>query len=188
MGKTSLLKTVPEGIPHLRVAISHTTRLRRDGDRDGVDYHFVSKAEFIRMKSKSAFLETAKVFGDDYATSRSAVRNLFDNGYDVVLEIDRQGAAQIRALMPNQSVFILPPSKTTLCTRLKQRGKDSAEVIEERYAQAFDEMRHYHEFDFVVVNDCFDRTCRIMRQIFSGKRPDANVQAQVKQAIVNLGL
>ena len=188
VGKTSLLKAALHEFPQLRIAVSHTTRTRRHAEQEGVDYHFVSEAEFKQLEADGGFIETAKVFGYDYGTSHAAVKKLFAAGKGVVLEIDQQGAAQVRTQMPNQSVFILPPDKATLRTRLEGRGRDNAAEIEYRYNQAYDEMCHYHEFDSIVVNDDFDRACQMMKHIFSGNALNVEQRAHAEKVIAEMGL
>lgn len=191
VGKTSLLKSALQGLARIRVVVSHTTRSLRRGDCDGVDYHFVTPDEFARLKRCGAFLETATVFGNEYATSRAAVEQVFDAGCNAaVLEIDQNGAAQIRrAQMSSLSVFILPPSMGALRSRLEQRDQDNdATAIAQRNAEAFSEMRHWREFDFVVVNDDFNRASTALRRIFSGQSLDDDMQAQARQTITGLSL
>jgi len=157
-GKTSLVKALLDQRPELTVSISHTTRAQRPGEVDGVNYHFVDRETFIAMIERGEFLEQAEVFGNLYGTSQQWVEQTLASGRDVILEIDWQGAQQIRRLMPdNIGIFILPPSLDTLLHRLNSRGQDNVEVIERRMAQAHDEISHYTEADFLVVNDQFDK-------------------------------
>ena len=188
VGKTSLLRAVLHGLTHIRVAVSHTTRPPRCDDREAVDYHFVSADEFVRLKRSGAFLETATVFGYDYATSHAALTQLFDAGCDAALEIDYQGAAQVRAQLPNLSVFMLPPSLAVLRKRLEQRDRDSATTIAQRSTHALDEMRHWRAFDFVIVNENFDHACTALRQLFSERSLSASVQAQAQRAMTGMSL
>lgn len=155
-GKTSLVKALVDTIPGLSISVSHTTRPRRDGEVDGVDYHFVDAEAFEAMVAAGEFLEHARVFGNAYGTARSSVEEQLDAGTDVILEIDWQGAQQVRAALPDAvSVFILPPSRRELERRLRARGKDSEDVIARRLREAQSEMAHYHEYDYLVVNDAF---------------------------------
>lgn len=155
-GKTSLVTALLQRDPRLVVSVSHTTRSRRPKEADGVNYHFVDKARFQAMIDAGDFLEHAEVFGHYYGTSMAAVDAERAAGRDVVLEIDFQGAAQVRARYPEAvSVFILPPSAETLATRLTQRGEDDAEVIRERLDKARWEMSHHHDYDYLLVNDDF---------------------------------
>lgn len=157
-GKTSLVKALLDQRPELTVSISHTTRAQRSGEIDGVNYHFVDRKTFTGMIERGEFLEQAEVFGNLYGTSQQWVEQTLLSGRDVILEIDWQGAQQIRRLMPdNISIFILPPSLETLLQRLNARGQDDEAVIQRRMAQARDELSHYTEADFLVVNDQFDK-------------------------------
>jgi len=155
-GKTSLVAALLEGDAQLTMSVSHTTRERRLREQDGVNYHFVSRDAFLEMAGRDEFLEHAEVFGHLYGTSSGSVATERDKGRDVILEIDYQGARQIRARYPDAiSIFILPPSRTTLAQRLEQRGEDSESVIRERLAKARSEIASYAEYDYLVVNDAF---------------------------------
>ncbi|RLK48293.1 guanylate kinase [Alkalispirillum mobile] len=170
-GKTSLVNALVEQDPAVSLSVSHTTRAPRPGEQDGVNYHFVEKAQFQGQVAQGDFLEHAEVFGNYYGTSRSAVQALLDQGQDVILEIDWQGARQVRALMPGcVSVFILPPSREELRRRLTQRGQDDEAVIDGRMAEAVSEMSHYDEYDYLLVNDDFDRTLADLQAIFTAQR------------------
>jgi guanylate kinase len=156
-GKTSLVNKLLDNMQGIRASVSHTTRSCRPGEMDGVNYHFVSQQQFIDMLEQGAFLEHAEVFGNLYGTSQQWVADTLAAGEDVILEIDWQGAAQVRQLFPDStSIFILPPSKQALRERLHNRAQDDAAVIEKRVAAATEEMSHYIEADFMVVNDNFD--------------------------------
>ena len=156
-GKTSLVAEMLKQDEKLGVSISHTTRPMRPGEKDGVNYHFVSRTEFEAMINRSDFLEHADVFGNYYGTSQIWVKQTLATGRDVILEIDWQGAEQIRRLLPDcVSVFIVPPSPETLKARLTGRGTDAPEVVERRLNEAADECSHAVEFDYLVVNDNFD--------------------------------
>jgi guanylate kinase len=168
-GKTSLVKAVLNRDPSLRVSISHTTRKPRPHEVSGEHYHFVSVEEFRRLIEQNAFLEHAQVFDNFYGTGRAQVEALRTAGHDVILEIDWQGARQVRAAMPDcKSVFILPPSRQALETRLRNRKTDSAEVIARRLRDSITDMSHYHEFDFVVVNDDFETAVLQLLDILRG--------------------
>lgn len=168
-GKTSLARALIERLPQLAFSISHTTRAPRPGERDGVDYFFVSKSEFERMRDRGEFLEHAAVFGNSYGTSRAVVEKLMQQGKHVILDIDWQGARAIKAKMPDAvSIFILPPSCAVLQERLTRRGQDTPEVVERRMRQALDEIRHHSEFDHVILNDDFDAALADLRAIIMG--------------------
>jgi len=156
-GKTSLVKALLERESSLRLAVSFTTRAPRPDERGGVHYHFVEPERFRRMVAAGEFLEHAQVFGNRYGTAESAVRSQLEQGRDLLLEIDWQGARQVRTRFPEAiSIFILPPSAQALEQRLRNRGLDSDQVIANRMAEAHSEMSHYTEYDYLVVNDRFD--------------------------------
>lgn len=155
-GKTSLVSALLGKSPNLQVSISHTTRPKRPGETDGVNYHFVSKEQFQEMLGQQAFLEHAEVFDNYYGTSRQWVDDTLASNCDVILEIDWQGAAQIHRQLPDTvSIFVLPPSKGTLLERLTQRGQDGPEVIAQRIAEAQAEMSHFAAADYLIINDVF---------------------------------
>ncbi len=170
-GKTSLVNALVERDRRIRISVSHTTRTRRPGEQDGRDYRFIDRQTFTDMVSDGRFLEHAEVFGNLYGTSSDWVEETLAGGEDVVLEIDWQGAAQVRRLRPDATaVFILPPSLATLARRLRQRGQDDEKVIAERLAGAQEEMTHYAEFDYLVVNDDFDVALADLQAIFRARR------------------
>jgi guanylate kinase len=178
-GKTSLVNALIQRVDHLQVSISHTTRTCRPGEVDGVNYHFTTRAEFERMLEAGAFLESAEVFGNHYGTSQEWVRATLATGSDVILEIDWQGAQQVRRLMPDAiSIFILPPSRSALQERLNNRGQDPMEVIEQRMAAAISEMSHYAEADYLVVNDDFDTALQELGAILTAGRLQMAKQCQ----------
>jgi len=153
-GKTTLVKALVERNPQLKFSISYTTRKKRATEKDGRDYFFVSVEAFLRLKSQGDLLESALVFDNHYGTSRSQVQDHLDRGDNVILEIDWQGAQQVRASMPGCiTIFILPPSRAELELRLRGRQTDSDEVIARRLADALGDMSHWQEFDFVIIND-----------------------------------
>jgi len=155
-GKTSLVNALLETLSGIEVSVSHTTRTPRVGEQTGIDYNFIDQKGFQQLIDKDGFLEHATVFGNSYGTSKALVEQRLAQGVDVILEIDWQGAQQVRKVMKNCcSVFILPPSKQVLDERLRNRGQDSEEVISKRMRTAVDEMMHYSEYDFLVVNDDF---------------------------------
>lgn len=156
-GKTSLVKALLEATDDIQVSVSHTTRAIRPGEEDGVHYHFTDTTIFEAMVERGEFIEHARVFDNYYGTSQSALQSQLDAGIDVILEIDWQGAQQVRHLIKDVvSVFILPPSRNELEVRLKERGQDSDEIITRRMKDAISEMSHYAEFDYLVINDDFD--------------------------------
>jgi guanylate kinase len=187
-GKTSLLKALIKETLDVRISVSHTTRKQRAGEQNGIDYHFVTLNEFQQMIKQDAFLEYAEVFGNYYGTSRSWVQQQLDEGTDIILEIDWQGARQVRQLMPqSRSVFILPPSKEALEQRLHGRGQDEAEVIARRMAAAREEMSHYAEYDYLIINDDFDTAKSELKAIFIAERQRViNQQVRNAQLIDNL--
>jgi guanylate kinase len=181
-GKTSLLKALIEQDAQVTVSVSHTTRSIRSGERDGVDYHFVDEATFRDMVEESAFLEHAQVFGNFYGTSEAAVRAQLSAGQDVILEIDWQGARQVRRLFPEAvSIFILPPTPAALRDRLTSRGQDSEEIIVRRMQEAVSQMSHYPEFDYLVVNDEFDAALRELSCVVTAQRLRQGVQASRRE-------
>ncbi|MEW6352802.1 MAG: guanylate kinase [Pseudomonadota bacterium] len=178
-GKSSLVNALLQCMPNLRVSVSHTTRPARPGEQDGVHYHFVDQARFDALRAAGTFLEYAEVFGHCYGTSRQWVVEQLQNGLDVVLEIDWQGARQVRAQWPDcVSIFILPPSRAVLEQRLRARGQDGAQVIARRMQAAVDEMAHYHEFDYLVLNDDFDTALADLRAIMRCRRLRRDAQAE----------
>jgi guanylate kinase len=170
-GKTSLVNALVERDPNILVSVSHTTRPKRASEDDGSDYHFVSRERFESMRSAGDFLESAEVFGHFYGTARSYVETHLQAGRDLLLEIDWQGARQIRVQFTEAvSLFILPPSSQALIDRLRKRGLDDDDVIARRTAKAVAEMSHYGEYDFLVVNDVFDRALSDIESIVRSER------------------
>jgi len=156
-GKTSLVKALLKADPVIHLSISYTTRAPRPGETDGRDYHFVDRERFQAMLADSEFLEHAEVYGNFYGTSKGRIAHDLHTGHDVLLEIDWQGATQVKRHFPEAaSIFILPPSFNALRTRLKGRGQDSDEIIERRLAAAADDVSHAGAFDYIIVNDDFD--------------------------------
>ncbi len=177
-GKTSLLKELVSADPLLNVSVSHTTRAKRSGEESGKDYHFIDETDFVQMIGEGAFLEHAQVFDNYYGTSEVAMREWLDIGQDVVLEIDWQGARQVRNSMPDAvSIFILPPSPQALHDRLSARGQDSEEVIKRRMRDAKKEMSHYAEYDYLVVNDDFSSALKELNAIVSALRLRQSIQS-----------
>ncbi|EGC00213.1 guanylate kinase [Pseudomonas juntendi] len=170
-GKTSLVNALIKEDRQIRVSVSHTTRAMRPGEQHGVNYHFVVHEEFKALIAQGDFLEHAEVFGNFYGTSRSALQQTLDEGYDLILEIDWQGAQQVRRVMPDAlSVFILPPSQQALRQRLDGRGQDSEEIIDGRMKEAVSEMVHYDEYDYVIINDDFNAALEDLKAVFRANR------------------
>ncbi len=165
-GKTSLINALLDRDKQVRLSVSHTTRPPRPGERDGVHYHFIDEASFQHLADRDAFLEHARVFDHYYGTGREAVERQLASGYDVILDIDWQGARQIRDSFPSCcTVFIVPPSLKVLRQRLTTRGQDSEAVIQRRMRDARTEISHWSEFDFLIINDNFDEALSDLRSI-----------------------
>ena len=178
-GKTSLVAALLKADTAIEVSVSHTTRKARPGEQDGVNYHFIDIAKFETLIAEGAFLEYAKVFDNYYGTSLLWIESRLALGQDVILEIDWQGARQVRASMPEAlSIFIVPPSKAALRERLTNRGQDEHDVIERRMSQAESESSHYPEYDYLVINDEFDRALADLISIFKAQRLLTPQQAQ----------
>jgi len=178
-GKTSLVKALVDAQPQVRVSVSHTTRAMRPGEVDGVNYHFVSREEFLARLERNEFLEHAEVFGNLYGTSQRWLEQTLAEGYDLILEIDWQGAQQVRRLMPQaKSIFILPPTQEALRQRLNNRGQDSDEIIEKRMREAVSEMSHYVEYDYLVINDDFAHALIDLQSIFRANQLKQPAQQQ----------
>ena len=178
-GKTSLVKQLLADTEQLTVSVSHTTREMRPAEKPGVDYFYVSVETFKNMIEQMAFLEYAQVFDNFYGTAQQTVTDNLAQGLDVILEIDWQGAQQVRQLLPaSVSIFILPPSIAILKQRLQNRGQDNAEVIARRMQDAVAEMSHYPEFDYLIVNDDFHTALQQLKSIISANRLSENRQQQ----------
>jgi guanylate kinase len=170
-GKTSLVKKLVDGLDNILVSVSHTTRDKRPGEVDGEHYYFIDSADFLKMVSANAFIEHARVFKHLYGTSKQAIEKQLAEGQDIVLDIDWQGAAQIKTIFPNAvTIFILPPSLEILKRRLLKRQRDKVDVIEERMQRACDELSHYDAFDYLVVNDNFNHAAAELRAIVIANR------------------
>jgi len=170
-GKTSLVRALLAADPEVRLSISYTTRPPRPGEADGRDYHFVTPDVFERMLEAGEFLESATVHGNRYGTSQKWIESELSLGHDVLLEIDWQGAQQVRKLMRGVvSIFVLPPSFEALQQRLVGRGQDSAEVIAQRLDAAREEISHGPEFEYAIINDNFDRAARDLTSIIRAER------------------
>ncbi|WP_042013303.1 guanylate kinase [Aeromonas fluvialis] len=186
-GKSSLLNallTQHNAAGMMKLSVSHTTRATRPGEENGVHYHFVHVEEFKELIARGDFLEWAEVFGNYYGTSRAAIEASLAQGIDVFLDIDWQGARQIRAQMPTKSIFILPPSREELERRLIGRGQDSAEVIAGRMAKAIAEMVHYDEYDYVIINEEFEQALFQLRAIIECQRLEMRQQQQAQQNLL----
>ena len=184
-GKSSIVNAVLKDTPGIALSISYTSRAPRPGERHAQHYHFIGVDEFQRMIAAGDFFEHALVHGDYKGTARQSVEPQLAAGLDVLLEIDWQGARQVRAQMPDAlSVFILPPSRQALESRMRSRGQDSEEVIAQRLAAAREEMSHYDEFDFLIVNDEFDAAVLEMQSIFLASRQRQAVQAERHAALI----
>ncbi|AIK17794.1 guanylate kinase [Glaesserella parasuis] len=186
-GKSSLINALLADLPRSQVqlSISHTTRNPRPGEEHGVHYYFTQHEEFKRLIEQGHFLEWAEVFGNYYGTSLPMIERSLEQGIDVFLDIDWQGARQIRAKVPNvKTIFILPPSKVELEKRLIGRGQDSAETIAKRMSEAVSEMSHYNEFDYVIVNDDFQVALSELKSILIAERLKQAVQAERYQFLI----
>ncbi|MDX9702674.1 MAG: guanylate kinase [Candidatus Auribacterota bacterium] len=174
-GKTTICKKFLKKNDTVKYAISTTTRLPRQGEQDGVDYHFTSKETFLKMVENGAFLEYAKVYNEFYGTSRKTVTELIEHGYDVLADVDTQGASSIRKLIPESiHIFILPPSLKVLEQRLRDRGKDRDEVIKLRLSEAKTEIRQSYLYDYVIINDKVDSAVDVLQSILIANRSDTN--------------
>ncbi|MGR3914262.1 MAG: guanylate kinase [Gammaproteobacteria bacterium] len=165
-GKTSLARELTARRPDAALAVSHTTRAQRNGEKDGIDYHFIAPAQFAEMVAARCFIEHASVFGNQYGTSLGAVEALFARGKHAILEIDWQGARAVRRRFPHaQSVFVMPPSVEALEQRLKSRRQDADDVIAARMRAARDEIRHSNEYDHIIVNDRFEHALSLLEAV-----------------------
>ena len=185
-GKTSLVKALTDAVPQLQISVSHTTRAQRPGEVDTRDYFFIDEKQFAQMVEKQAFLEHATVFDHHYGTSRDWVMRQLSQGIDVILEIDWQGAQQIKKLFPQAVlIFILPPSIEALMKRLQARQQDDAETIARRMNAARDEIQHCCEFDYLVVNDQFDVALQDLQNIVLASRLQICVQTHKQAALLD---
>jgi len=187
-GKTSLVTALLKSTSHVQVSISHTTRSMRPGETNGVEYHFVSEAQFKQQIDDQAFLEWAKVFDHYYGTSRAWVEGQLAQGEDVILEIDWQGYQQIMKVVPEAvGIYILPPSKAVLEARLRGRGQDPDAVIQKRMAAASDELAHFSEYPYLVINEDFDEALEGFRAILLARRHQrAQVEATSREVLAAL--
>jgi len=186
-GKTSLVRALIAAEPGVRLSVSHTTRPPRPGEQDGRDYHFVDHTTFQRMIGRGDFLECATVHGNSYGTSEAWVRDQMSAGASIVLEIDWQGAQQVRRRIPDAiGIFILPPSVATLEQRLRARAQDGAEVIERRLDAARAEIAHANEFDYAIINDTFDEAQQDLRAVVRAARLRLPVQLAVHPRLLDI--
>ena len=184
-GKTSLVKALLERVSNLHVSVSHTTRPQRPGELEGVHYHFTSQKEFLAQVEQAGFIEYAEVFGNYYGTSQDTVKQQLAKGHDVLLEIDWQGAEQVRKLFPeSQQIFILPPSQFDLRQRLSNRGTDSVEVIEHRLSCAVEDMQQYLNFDYLIINDDFNKALHDLESVIIANRLRLSQQANRHQELI----
>lgn len=189
-GKTSLVRALLDAEATMGVAVSHTTRPMRPEEEDGVNYHFVDTGTFRQLADQGGFIEWANVFGNLYGTSVDAANRVLDEGKNLILEIDWQGAAQVRQKFPDtQSTFIFPPSLSALRQRLEGRGQDDAETVQKRMDSAFQELSHWHEFDYLIVNDIFDEALQQLTSVVNGtgtRLLKSERQAELKPLISEL--
>lgn len=184
-GKTSLVKALLERVNNLHVSVSHTTRGQRPGELDGVHYHFSTKEDFLNLVNEGGFIEYAEVFGNYYGTAQATVKEQLAKGHDVLLEIDWQGAQQVRRLFPeSKQIFILPPSQFDLRQRLSNRGTDSVDVIEHRLGCAVEDMQQYVNFDYVIINDDFNKALHDLEAVIIANRLALHQQANRHEKLI----
>lgn len=184
-GKTSLVKALLERVNNLHVSVSHTTRGQRPGELDGVHYHFSTKEDFLNLVNEGGFIEYAEVFGNYYGTAQATVKEQLAKGHDVLLEIDWQGAQQVRRLFPeSKQIFILPPSQFDLRQRLSNRGTDSVDVIEHRLSCAVEDMQQYVNFDYVIINDDFNKALHDLEAVIIANRLALHQQANRHEKLI----
>jgi guanylate kinase len=185
-GKTSLIKALVDAETRIEVSVSHTTRPMRPGERDGINYYFVSEAEFLSLKDAGAFFEWAEVFGNFYGTGIAQLEARLAEGADVILEIDWQGAQQVRRLLPDSAwAFILPPSVDALKARLQSRGQDNDDTIDVRMGAARSEISHWEEADYLIINDDFDTALTELRAVVHSLRLRTSQQRIVLDELIN---
>ena len=185
-GKTALVKALLDRVTNLHVSVSHTTRGQRPGELDGVHYHFTEKDSFLALVEQGGFIEYAEVFGNYYGTAQATVKEQLAKGHDVLLEIDWQGAQQVRKLFPDsKQIFILPPSQFDLRQRLSNRGTDSVEVIERRLGCAVEDMQQYVNFDYVIINDDFNKALHDLESVIIANRLVITQQASRHQKMIS---
>ena len=185
-GKSTLYKALLSQDNQVRISISHTTRAARTGEEHGREYYFTDVEDFLDMIAEDAFFEHAQVFDNYYGTSKASIFTMLEEGLDVILEIDWQGARQVRQLYPDaMGIFILPPSLASLEERLRGRGTDADDVIQRRMSKAVNEMSHYDEYDFVIVNDDFDTALSQLQSIFTAMRSKTTVMKEKNTILIN---
>ena len=185
-GKTSLVKALLDRVTNLHVSVSHTTRGQRPGELDGVHYHFTEKDSFLALVEQGGFIEYAEVFGNYYGTAQATVKEQLAKGHDVLFEIDWQGAQQVRKLFPDsKQIFILPPSQFDLRQRLSNRGTDSVDVIERRLGCAVEDMQQYVNFDYVIINDDFNKALHDLESVIIANRLVITQQASRHQKMIS---
>jgi len=185
-GKTSLVRALAQSDPAVSLSVSHTTRPPRPGEQDGAHYHFIDQSAFGVMQKRGAFLESAEVFGNFYGTSREWLTEKLHDGVDIILEIDWQGARQVRGEFPGAvGIFVLPPSRDALRARLLGRGQDEEKVIAERMQKARSELSHFDEFDYLIVNDDFDTALSELRAILQAQRLRQNRQGPRHRSLID---
>ncbi len=184
-GKTSLVKALLERVNNLYVSVSHTTRGQRPGELDGVHYHFSNKEDFLSLVNEGGFIEYAEVFGNYYGTAQATVKEQLAKGHDVLLEIDWQGAQQVRRLFPeSKQIFILPPSQFDLRERLSNRGTDAVDVIEHRLSCAVEDMQQYSNFDYIIINDDFNKALHDLEAVIIANRLVLSQQANRHEKLI----
>ena len=184
-GKTSLVKALLERVNNLHVSVSHTTRGQRPGELDGVHYHFSTKEDFLNLVEEGGFIEYAYVFGNYYGTAQATVKEQLAKGHDVLLEIDWQGAQQVRRLFPeSKQIFILPPSQFDLRERLSNRGTDTVDVIEHRLSCAVEDMQQYSNFDYIIINDDFNKALHDLEAVIIANRLTLSQQANRHEKLI----
>ena len=184
-GKTSLVKALLERVNNLHVSVSHTTRGQRPGELDGVHYHFSNKEDFLNLVNDGGFIEYAEVFGNYYGTAQATVKEQLTKGHDVLLEIDWQGAQQVRRLFPeSKQIFILPPSQFDLRERLSNRGTDAVDVIEHRLSCAVEDMQQYSNFDYIIINDDFNKALHDLEAVIIANRLVLSQQAARHEQLI----
>lgn len=184
-GKTSLVRALLKIDSRLKLSISHTSRPRRSKETNGQDYHFVDESEFKRMSKQGDFLESAEVYGNFYGTSQKWIREAMADGHDILLEIDCQGAKQVRQIFPQAvAIFILPPSLDALATRLKDRAQDDHAVIQRRLAAAREEVSYIRDFDYVIINNELDEATQDLVSIVRAERLKGVLQRETYQSLI----